>query len=153
MHLVHPCTHHTPVGVLQVLMRCFHDVAIFAWSVGVVFANGMGSDLNMDHHKLFPYGTLFTNINIGRSKPGSLFWLYNYAQRVYYGGGGVLLSHHSIYELCQCLSTVVWNPGCWLQQEGPSHLTDRMRAFNPSAVTSLPHVHNVQALVPSSQAA
>ena len=50
------------------MMRCYHDVAIFAWSVGVVYSNGMGSDLNMDHHRLFPYGTLFTNINVGRSE-------------------------------------------------------------------------------------
>ena len=60
------------VCALQVQMRCYHDIAVFAWSVGVVFSNGAGSDLNMDSHRLFPYGTLFSNINVGRGEAARL---------------------------------------------------------------------------------
>ena len=33
--------------------------------IGVVFANITGPDISMDGHRFYPYGTLFTNINLG----------------------------------------------------------------------------------------
>lgn len=34
----------------------------------MVFANGTGTDINMDHHRLFPYGTLWSNIQLGAGR-------------------------------------------------------------------------------------
>jgi hypothetical protein len=37
----------------------------FAWNNAVVFANGKGPQICMDLHGLFPYATLWSNINVG----------------------------------------------------------------------------------------
>eukprot|EP00798_Chlamydomonas_sp_ICE-L_P020898 gene20898-27748_t len=55
-------------------VRCHHDIAVYAWDVGVVFAQGGGMDLNLDHHRLVPYGTLFTAIMVGTSEPTRPFF-------------------------------------------------------------------------------
>lgn len=44
---------------------CFHDISSFSWNNAVVFSNISGVRMCMDHHKLFPYGTLWTNIDLG----------------------------------------------------------------------------------------
>lgn len=45
--------------------RCVHDLTSFAWTNGVVFSSGSGININMDHHLLFPYSTLWSNIDLG----------------------------------------------------------------------------------------
>lgn len=42
-----------------------HDLSTEWFNVGVVFANGRGTDLNMDHHREQNYGTLWSNIDVG----------------------------------------------------------------------------------------
>ncbi|KAG1660559.1 hypothetical protein FOA52_002003 [Chlamydomonas sp. UWO 241] len=46
--------------------RCFHDLSSFAWNVQVVFSNGTGPWLDLDMHGLFPYATLWSNIDVGK---------------------------------------------------------------------------------------
>jgi len=56
----------------RVNMRCVHDISGYAWNNGVVFSNGTGTDMNLDHHRLFPFATLWSNLNIGT---GTRVWL------------------------------------------------------------------------------
>jgi hypothetical protein len=51
---------------LQIKAAMAHDLSGYAWNVGVVFANGSASSLNMDLHRLFPYGSLWSNLNVGK---------------------------------------------------------------------------------------
>lgn len=37
----------------------------FAWNNAVVYANGTAQRMNLDHHLLFPYATLWSNIFVG----------------------------------------------------------------------------------------
>eukprot|EP00798_Chlamydomonas_sp_ICE-L_P031086 gene31086-6212_t len=53
------------VTKFRIQTKCYHDVGVFNYTAGVVFASGSGIDLNMDNHRLYPYGTLWTNINVG----------------------------------------------------------------------------------------
>jgi hypothetical protein len=43
-----------------------HDLSTENASIGNVFSNGKGGNLNMDHHRNAPYATLFTNIDLGK---------------------------------------------------------------------------------------
>ncbi len=42
-----------------------HDLTVEAHATQNVFTNGIGSQLNFDHHRLGPFANLFTNINVG----------------------------------------------------------------------------------------
>jgi hypothetical protein len=39
-----------------------------ALQYGVVYVNGSGYDTNMDHHRLYPYGTLWSNLRLGQGQ-------------------------------------------------------------------------------------
>lgn len=56
-------------------MKCFHDMTVFNFTVAVAFVNITGPDLALDHHRFYPYGTLWANIDVGLGK------------RVFDGGG------------------------------------------------------------------
>uniref|UniRef100_A0A7S0RMN2 Uncharacterized protein n=1 Tax=Chlamydomonas leiostraca TaxID=1034604 RepID=A0A7S0RMN2_9CHLO len=47
-------------------MRCWHDATVFNWTLGVAWVNGSGYDLALDHHRLYPYATLWSNIALGQ---------------------------------------------------------------------------------------
>eukprot|EP00798_Chlamydomonas_sp_ICE-L_P018183 gene18183-24621_t len=49
-------------------VKCYHDLGVFNYTVGVVYANGTGLDLNMDHHRYYPYGTLWSNLMLGKGQ-------------------------------------------------------------------------------------
>jgi len=42
-----------------------HDLSIDSYTLGTVWAEGRGVDLNMDHHGRGNYGTLFTRLDLG----------------------------------------------------------------------------------------
>lgn len=46
-------------------MQCYHDMTIFNFTLGLAFVNITGPNLNLDHHRFYPYGTLWSNINLG----------------------------------------------------------------------------------------
>jgi hypothetical protein len=47
-----------------------HDLTVDGYAFGTVWSKGKGVDLNFDHHGRAPYGTLWTDIDIGRgSRP------------------------------------------------------------------------------------
>ncbi|GAX74555.1 hypothetical protein CEUSTIGMA_g2005.t1 [Chlamydomonas eustigma] len=46
-------------------ISCYHDLTVFNFTVGVVFANITGPDIAMDGHRFYTYGTLYSNISIG----------------------------------------------------------------------------------------
>ena len=56
---------HPPSRPRQINVRCVHDLSTYAWNNAVVFSNGAGQQLVLDHHGLFPYGTLWSNIYVG----------------------------------------------------------------------------------------
>jgi len=56
----------------KVPMYCYHDLTVYAWNNGVVFTNGSGTDLNLDHHRVFPYATLWSDIDVGK---GARVWV------------------------------------------------------------------------------
>jgi hypothetical protein len=56
---------HSMLTVLPLALLCA------ALQVGVVFANGSGTDLSMDHHRFYPYAVLWSNINLGRGEAKS----------------------------------------------------------------------------------
>jgi hypothetical protein len=71
--------------------RYVHDVSTEFYMIGLVVSNGKGVDLNMDHHGRAPYGTLWTNIDMGA------------ATRPYNSGGsGNRMPHQGAY-------TTLWN--------------------------------------------
>lgn len=43
-----------------------HDLSIEWYTHGNVFADGLGVDLNLDHHRGAPFGNLFTNLHLGQ---------------------------------------------------------------------------------------
>ncbi|GAX84192.1 hypothetical protein CEUSTIGMA_g11615.t1 [Chlamydomonas eustigma] len=101
---------------------CVHDLASFAWNNAVVFANITGPfRLNMDHHSLMPYATLWSNINVGRGdrafkSGGEVTWgMQSAAYTTYYNikasRGMVMTSFPSIYNgpLGNFLD-IAWNP-------------------------------------------
>lgn len=49
----------------DVSARFRHDITSSTFSVHTVFSKGKGVDLNMDLHRMFPYATLFTEIDLG----------------------------------------------------------------------------------------
>ncbi len=50
----------------QVDVLCVHDISSFAWNNAVAVTNITGTyRVDMDHHGLLPYGTLWSNINTG----------------------------------------------------------------------------------------
>ncbi len=42
-----------------------HDLTVDGYAMGTVFSDGKGVNLNMDHHGRAPYGTLWTNLDMG----------------------------------------------------------------------------------------
>jgi hypothetical protein len=50
----------------DVRKKYVHDLTVDGYTMGTVFSDGTGLDLNMDHHGRAPYGTLWTNLNLGR---------------------------------------------------------------------------------------
>jgi hypothetical protein len=50
----------------DVRKKYVHDLTIDGYTMGTVFSDGKGLDLNMDHHGRAPYGTLWTNLDLGR---------------------------------------------------------------------------------------
>lgn len=68
-----------------------HDLTVDGYAMTTVWSSGKGVDLNMDHHGRAPYGTLWTNIDVGR------------AGRAYgSGGSGNRMPHTGAY-------TTSWN--------------------------------------------
>ncbi len=63
-------------------MRFIHDLTVTSGSIGNVFSNGRGVDVNFDHHRRGPYENLFTNIDVGKGS------------RVWASGGGQALGKH-----------------------------------------------------------
>jgi len=63
-------------------MKFLHDLTVTSGSIGNVFSNGKGIDVNFDHHRRGPYENLFTNIDVGK---GSRMWS---------SGGGESLGKH-----------------------------------------------------------
>lgn len=45
--------------------RFAHDLTVSWYSLNTVFSNGRGIDINLDHHRAFNYGTLYSNIDLG----------------------------------------------------------------------------------------
>ena len=53
----------------QVQAYCVFGSSSYAWNNAVVFSNGTcNSQFNMDLHMLFPYATLWSNINLGKGQ-------------------------------------------------------------------------------------
>jgi hypothetical protein len=46
--------------------RYIHDLTVDGYALATVWSNGKGVDMNMDHHGRAPYGTLWTNLDLGR---------------------------------------------------------------------------------------
>ena len=68
-----------------------HDLTVDGYMMTSVWSGGKGVDLNMDHHGRAPYGTLWTNLDVGR------------ATRAFgSGGSGNRMPHTAAY-------TTVWN--------------------------------------------
>lgn len=64
-------------------VRYIHDITVTRGSIGNVFSNGSGVDVNFDHHRRGPYENLFTDIDVGEGS------------RVWASGGGGGLGRHS----------------------------------------------------------
>jgi hypothetical protein len=47
--------------------RYIHDLTVDGYAFGTVWSKGKGVNLNMDHHGRAPYGTLWTDIDIGQA--------------------------------------------------------------------------------------
>jgi hypothetical protein len=43
-----------------------HDLTVDGYALGTVYSKGKGVDLDMDHHGRAPYGTLWTDIDLGK---------------------------------------------------------------------------------------
>jgi hypothetical protein len=46
--------------------RYVHDLTVDGYAMGTVWSKGKGVDMNMDHHGRAPYGTLWTDLDLGR---------------------------------------------------------------------------------------
>ena len=82
-----------------------HDLTVDGYAFGTVWSKGKGVDLNMDHHGRAPYGTLWTDLELGRG-----------SRAFDSGGAGNRLPGSGAY-------TTVWNvPGAGLarQWSGPA---------------------------------
>jgi hypothetical protein len=68
------CGHHAiTASAWDVLIENFeltakwiHDLTVDKFAGGVVYSNGKGVDMNMDHHKAQNYGTLWTQLDFGK---------------------------------------------------------------------------------------
>jgi hypothetical protein len=70
-----------------------HDLTVDGYAMGTVWSKGKGVDINMDHHGRAPYGTLWTDLDLGKgTRP--------FAN----GGAGNRLPPTAAY-------TTVWNVG------------------------------------------
>ena len=47
-------------------MKYEHDISVEGLALQNVFTSGEGVDLNFDHHRVGPYGNLFTDIHLGK---------------------------------------------------------------------------------------
>lgn len=63
-------------------VKYMHDLTVSSGSIGNVFSNGRGVDINFDHHRRAPYENLFANLDTGK---GSRIWSC---------GGGESLGKH-----------------------------------------------------------
>ncbi len=52
----------------DVRKKFVHDLTVDGYAMGTVWSNGKGVDLNMDHHGRAPYGTLWSNLDMGQGK-------------------------------------------------------------------------------------
>jgi hypothetical protein len=67
------CGHHAiTASAWDVLVEDFdinakwiHDLSVDKFAGGVVYSNGKGVDMNMDHHKAQNYGCLWTQLKFG----------------------------------------------------------------------------------------
>jgi hypothetical protein len=50
----------------EVKKKYIHDLTVDGYALGTVWSEGKGIDMNMDHHGRAPYGTLWTNLDLGR---------------------------------------------------------------------------------------
>ena len=50
----------------DVRQKFVHDLTVDGYAMTTVWSSGKGVDLNMDHHGRAPYGTLWTNLDLGR---------------------------------------------------------------------------------------
>jgi hypothetical protein len=50
----------------DVRKRYIHDLTVDGYALGTVWSKGKGVDMNMDHHGRAPYGTLWTDLDLGR---------------------------------------------------------------------------------------
>lgn len=63
-------------------VQYIHDITVTRGSIGNVFSDGKGVNVNFDHHRRGPYENLFTNIDVGEGS------------RVWASGGGQGLGKH-----------------------------------------------------------
>jgi hypothetical protein len=50
----------------DVKVKYVHDLTVDGYAMGTVWSKGKGADMNMDHHGRAPYGTLWTDLDLGR---------------------------------------------------------------------------------------
>jgi hypothetical protein len=50
----------------ELKQRYIHDLTVDGYALGTVWSKGKGVDMNMDHHGRAPYGTLWTDLDLGR---------------------------------------------------------------------------------------
>ena len=50
----------------ELKQKYVHDLTVDGYAFGTVWSKGKGVDLNMDHHGRAPYGTLWTELDLGR---------------------------------------------------------------------------------------
>jgi hypothetical protein len=48
--------------------RFVHDLSVDGYAMTTVWSSGKGVDLNLDHHGRAPYGTLWTNLDLGATR-------------------------------------------------------------------------------------
>jgi hypothetical protein len=48
--------------------RYVHDLSVDGYAMTTVWSSGKGVDLNLDHHGRAPYGTLWTNLDVGAAR-------------------------------------------------------------------------------------
>ena len=92
---------------------CIHDLSSYGWNNGVVFSNTSGYDLCLDLHALFPFSTLFSDIDLGYGYRGfvnnglpswgmqsgayTTYWSIRASRRA--SEGGVIGMRNPSYEL------------------------------------------------------
>lgn len=80
-----PCSAVVCVNSFNITDRFVHDISVTGTEHGSVVFNGVGYDINLDHHKMSPYQNLFTNIDVGLGT------------RVFDGSGDATYGSHSAY--------------------------------------------------------